>query len=109
MNKKPYRKAEYLPAPQRATRDFTFTLRFELPKEADDPMVHVRALYEAGCNDALIGIGTRGRIALDFTREAESFWAALESATRDVQKAIPGAQLREANMEAGYLLGDDAE
>lgn len=90
-------------------RDYEFTLRFELPTPDEDPAGYTDALYEAGCGDATLGVGQQGRIALAFTREAESFWAALESATRDVQKAIPGAQLREANMEAGYLLGEDAE
>jgi hypothetical protein len=56
----------------------------------------VELLGEAGCDDALIGIGQPGRIALQFTREAESAKRAVVSALEDVKKAIPAAELIEA-------------
>ncbi len=56
----------------------------------------VERLGEAGCDDALIGIGQPGRIALKFTREAESAKRAIVSALEDVKKAIPAAELIEA-------------
>ena len=76
--------------------EFEFTLKFSLPDASADPALHVEALGAAGCDDAVIGVGQRGRIALDFTREARSAFQAVASAVRDVRKAIPGAQLIEA-------------
>ena len=76
--------------------EYEFTLKFLLPAEAADPESHLEALGEAGCDDALVGVGQRGRIALDFTRAARSAFAAVSSALRDVRKAIPGSVLVEA-------------
>ena len=42
--------------------------------------------YEAGCDDAGIGF-RRGLIIIDFDRESESIWNALESAIKDVTRA----------------------
>jgi hypothetical protein len=50
---------------------------------------------EVGCYDALVGIGQPGRIALNFSREADSAQAAIVSALADVKKALPGAKLIE--------------
>ena len=77
--------------------DYEFTLKFALADASEDPDHYVEALAEAGCDDALIGVGQRGRIALAFTRTAKSAHAALVSALRDVRKAIPGATLVEAS------------
>ena len=77
--------------------DYEFTLRFSLPDPAVDPGQYVDKLAEAGCDDALIGIGQGGRIALDFTRSASSAFAAISSALRNVRTAIPEALLIEAS------------
>ena len=72
--------------------EFRFTLRYSIAANgAEDDLVE--RLAAAGCNDALIGIGQPGRIALEFTREAENALAALTSAMADVKRAIPSAQL----------------
>lgn len=76
--------------------EYEFTLKFALPGAEADPEQHVAALERAGCNDAIIGIGKRGRIALEFARAARSSDAAVRSALADVRKAIPGARLIEA-------------
>jgi hypothetical protein len=78
-------------------REFEFLLRFALPDRVADPATFVEALGEAGCTDALVGIGRSGMIALEFGREAASAREALMSAVRDVQAAIPGAKLVEAS------------
>ena len=49
-----------------------------------------------GCDDALVGIGKPGRIALDFTREADSAEEAVISALSAVKRAIPDAEFVEA-------------
>ncbi|NUB11288.1 DNA-binding protein [Azospirillum brasilense] len=72
-----------------------FILKFRLPLEGADPTAWLDALYEAGCDDATVGVGKYGSIALDFSREAASAEEAIRSAISDVQKAIPGATLTE--------------
>lgn len=77
-------------------REFEFTLKFGLPDTGADPDRFIEALGAAGCDDALVGAGQAGRIALDFTREANSAFEAVSSAITDVKAAIPGAKLIEA-------------
>ncbi len=80
---------------------FEFTLIFRLPRhrgaqDAPDASCHLDALFEAGCDDALIGLGRAGYMALNFSREAADAEAAVNSASADVMAAIPGADLVEA-------------
>lgn len=77
-------------------KEYDFILKFDLPDHDANPEQYVDALYEAGCDDASVGIGQKGRIALDFTREASSALNAVSSAIADIKKAIPGARLIEA-------------
>lgn len=77
--------------------EFDFTLKFSLPDLDTDPAVYVDHLVEAGCDDALIGIGQKGRIALNFCRESDSAMEAVMSAIHQVLSVIPGAQLIEAS------------
>lgn len=77
--------------------DFEFTLKFSLPPSRPDPESHIEALARAGCDDAMVGVGQAGRIALDFSRAHRSAFDAIASAVRDVQRAIPGAVLAEAS------------
>ena len=76
--------------------EYTFTLKFKLPDHDTDIDAVVERLGEAGCDDALVGIGIAGRIALTFSREAQSAEVALVSALSDVKRAIPDAKLIEA-------------
>jgi len=76
--------------------EFEFTLKFTLAAGSSPNMDElVERLGAAGCNDALVGIGQTGRIALDFTREAESAKQAIFSALEQVRRAIPTAKLLE--------------
>ncbi|MBK1839650.1 DNA-binding protein [Azospirillum sp. YIM B02556] len=72
-----------------------FVLKFRLPLGQEEPTAWLDALFEAGCDDATVGTGRRGSIALDFSREAVSAETAVRSAIADVLKAIPGALLIE--------------
>ena len=76
--------------------EYDFVLKFDLPDHDADPEQFVDALYEAGCDDATVGIGQNGRVALNFIREAPSAFDAVTSAMSDVKRAIPGAKLIEA-------------
>jgi predicted DNA-binding transcriptional regulator AlpA len=75
---------------------YRFTLNYQLADDATDIDMLIERLGDAGCDDALVGIGLPGRIALEFTRTAESAQAAMTSALTDVKRAIPLAQLIEA-------------
>ena len=76
--------------------NYEFQLTFALPARDADPDQFVDTLYEAGCDDATIGVGRVGQIGLMFNREAASAKDAIQSAIDDVLKGIPGARLIEA-------------
>lgn len=78
------------------TKEYTFTLKYKLPasKTSTDELVDM--LYTNGCDDALIGTGLPGQIALEFIREAKNADVAIQSAHQDVLKTLPQAQLIEA-------------
>ena len=73
--------------------NFEFTLTFKLSDDAKNSEAHLDALHQAGCDDALIGTGRSGYIALDFDREASTVDIAVATAIENVQEAIPGAVL----------------
>ncbi|MEI2384628.1 DNA-binding protein [Breoghania sp. JC706] len=77
--------------------EYTFTLKYRLADDDRDPDAVVERLGEHGCTDALVGIGVVGRLALDFTREADDARSAVLSALGDVKAAIPTATLVEAS------------
>ncbi len=72
---------------------YEFTLTFTLPAADENAEQYLEKLAAGGCDDATVGIGVSGRIALDFSREAASAEKAILTALRDVKKAIPGATL----------------
>jgi hypothetical protein len=76
--------------------EYTFTFKFQLSEEDCNHDELVERLGADGCDDALIGVGQPGRIALEFTRESASAEAALVSALSDVKRVIPSARLIEA-------------
>jgi len=76
--------------------EYTFTLKYQLAGNDSDSQALVERLGEAGCDDALVGIGQPGRLALEFTREAADAGAAVRSALADVRRAAPSARLIEA-------------
>ena len=75
---------------------YNFSLIFRLPEKLTETNELIETLAEAGCDDAMVGIGHPGRIALEFDREAKSALDAVNSSKRDVESALPGAELIEA-------------
>lgn len=76
--------------------EYTFTLKYQI-KHGDDGGDNIaERLGGGGCDDALLGLGQPGRIALNFSRKAKSAQLALFSALADVRKALPEAVLIEA-------------
>lgn len=73
--------------------EYTFTLKYQLGDDEGDTDALVERLGEAGCDDALVGIGQPGRLALEFTREAGDADEAVRSALADVRRAVPTARL----------------
>jgi hypothetical protein len=69
---------------------FSFTLLLQGP----NPLEHeaLDALYAAGCDDA--AVGQRGPLYYaDFDRESSSFAAAVSTAIREVEGAVPGLKV----------------
>lgn len=52
--------------------EYLFTLKYQLADADSDLDALVERLGEAGCDDALVGMGLPGRLVLEFTREAAS-------------------------------------
>ncbi len=75
---------------------YEFGLTFAIPEETDLDAL-IERLGDAGCDDATVGVGRRGRVALSFTREAGSAAEAVFSAIGAVRRAISGARLVEAS------------
>ncbi|WP_018701267.1 helix-turn-helix transcriptional regulator [Amorphus coralli] len=63
-------------------------------------------LYEAGCDDATVSV-VRGRILLDFDREAKNLVHAIASAVADVERA--GARIERIEPDALVTASDIAE
>ncbi len=61
-------------------KEYSFTLKFNFPDARIDPDRYIEQLYKSSCDDALIGTGKQGCIALDFTRSAASAFDAISSA-----------------------------
>ena len=76
--------------------EYEFTSKFSLQNAQSDPQEYVELLGGNGCDDALIGIGQRGRIAFSFTRESTSAYEAVSSAREDIREVLPNARLVEA-------------
>lgn len=77
--------------------EYIFTLKYQLDGCDSDLDVLVERLGAAGCDDALVGVGQPGRLALEFSREASSAEEAVRTALADVKKVIPTARLIEAS------------
>jgi len=73
---------------------YDFMLKFAVPGDLDMEITEMR-LYESGCDDALVGFGQKGRLALNFSRESVSAREAMTTAVENVKCAIPAARLIE--------------
>lgn len=77
--------------------EYIFTLKYQLAEHDSDPDALVERLGAAGCEDALVGVGQPGRLALEFSREAENAEEAIHTALAAVKEAIPSARLIEVS------------
>lgn len=88
--------------------EYDFVLKFKLPKRNADASDLVERLGEAGCNDAVVGIGQPDRITLNFTRDADSAQQAILSAREEVARALPNAVLIEVSPEMPGVTGSQS-
>lgn len=77
--------------------EYLFTLKYQLADHDSDLEALVERLGACGCDDALVGLGQPGRLALEFSREADSAEDAVHTALADVKNAVPSARLIEAS------------
>jgi len=52
--------------------EYTFTLKYRLSAANQNVDDLIERLGAEGCDDVLVGVGQPGRVALEFTREADS-------------------------------------
>lgn len=78
-------------------KQFEFTLKFALPGASTDADSLADRLFAGGCDDALVGTGLAGRLALQFDRRAKTAAEAVFSALAAVQRALPEARLVEVS------------
>lgn len=76
--------------------EYNFTLKYQINHGNDEGDDIAERLGAGGCDDALLGLGQPGRIALNFSRQAKSAENAVLSALADVKKSLPEAVLIEA-------------
>lgn len=77
-------------------KEFEFDLMIALPAGARDEDAMLDALFEAGCDDAIVGTGASGLVALGFIREGMDADAVITEAVGQALSGLPeGATLRE--------------
>jgi hypothetical protein len=69
---------------RKTAKRYTFTILLDGIREVTEKLE--TALYEAGCDDALLW-KSKGRVGLDFTRRAKSKKEAVTSAKKDIERA----------------------
>lgn len=72
-----------------------FQLIFSLHPD-EDAEQYLDALFEAGCDDALISMGKPGYLAADFSRESSSAYDAIKTAVEAITNTITHAKLIKA-------------
>jgi hypothetical protein len=74
---------------------FEFDLVCALPEGTDEGAI-LDTLYEAGCDDTVVGLGASGLVGLGFTRNGQDPEAVISETVRQVLKGLPeGTRLRE--------------
>lgn len=78
------------------TSEFEFDLVFALPEGAADEAAVLDALFKAGCDDAVVGLGQSGLLGLSLSRAGADAETVIRGAIAEALRALPeGARLRE--------------
>lgn len=76
--------------------EFEFDLVIALPADAPEQDALLDALFEAGCDDGVVGVGAVGLLGLGFARAGTDAEAVISATVAQVLSALPkGAYLRE--------------
>ena len=76
--------------------EFEFDIVVSLPKGAPDEAIILDSLFDAGCDDAVVGLGNAGLVGLGFTRSGADAESVILETVKQVLSAFPeGAKLRE--------------
>ena len=87
-----------------ASTEFEFDLVFALPDKTADEDAILDALYEAGCGDAVVGLGAAGLVGLGFKRAGREAETVISATVQQVMRGLPdGATLREVRPDAVSL------
>lgn len=79
-----------------ADTEFQFDLVFALPAGNADEASILDALFEAGCDDGVVGLGNSGMVGIGFTRVGTSAEPVIRDAVSQALSALPkGSRLRE--------------
>ncbi|WP_164262369.1 hypothetical protein [Stenotrophomonas maltophilia] len=78
---------------ERLMMEFSFTLMYRVPDTGEDPSAFERCLAESGCDDALLGSGLPGILALRFQREGKVANDVVRDTCMQVQNSLPAAEL----------------
>lgn len=70
-------------------REFQFDVMIRLPMGCSDIEDVVDRLYEAGCDDAVVGCGNPGMLGLSFTREGMEREVVIAGAVQDALAGLP--------------------
>ena len=79
-----------------AESEFEFDLMFALPEGSTDEGDVLDTLYEAGCGDAVVGLGAAGLVGVGLTRSGTDPETVISDAAKQVLTGLPaGTRLRE--------------
>jgi len=78
-------------------KEYDFRLIFKLNYKKENLETDLDRLYEAGCDDAIVGVGKEGYLALDFIRESNSGHEAIATAVENVNQVFKEAKLTQVS------------
>ena len=82
-------------------REFQFDVMIRLPQGCPDIWDVLDRLFQAGCDDAVVGLGTPGLLGLSFIRQGTDREAVIAGAVRDALAGLPeGVVVGEKNLPA---------
>lgn len=91
------------------TETFEFELVFALPPGDHDPIDLSNTVFEAGFDEALVGTGMKGLLAVELEQQGDDAETAILAAARRLMKVLPpGTLLREVRPDL-VSLADVAE
>ena len=70
-------------------REFQFEVMIRLPKCCPDVEDVLDRLFQAGCDDAVVGLGTPGLLGLSFIRQGADRETVIAGAVRNALAGLP--------------------